>query len=146
MYKKKLDLHPSELLELRKQGYSNKDIANMLGICDQTVRNYIGRQDGKMDSLKAFEDKPKAEAKAETPVEAIPPYQPKVTREEYILGDDELSATIIATIRYDNERIKLETVGGCLSLTYDQARELVQFLAWASDRCKPKEGETSEAE
>ena len=138
----KIGVTKSEMMELRRQGYSNKDIAGMLDICDQTVRNYIGRQDGKMNTLAAFKDKPKAKA-AEAHGEVIPPYMPKVTREQYILGDDKLSETIIATIKYDTERINLEMVGGVLSLTYDQARELVQFLAWASSRCKPRGGDDS---
>ena len=142
MYKKRLDLHPSELLELRKQGYSNKDIANMLGICVQTVRNYIGRQDGHMNSLAAFEDKPKEKATIAPAEPAIPPFKPSVVIERYAVGDGEKALEI--EIDHVGEAIRIETVDDTIDITYDQARELVRFLAWASDKIKPTKEEKSD--
>lgn len=50
MYRK-IDVSVSEMLELRRQGYSNKDICNMLEISLPTVLRYIGKQGCKMDSV-----------------------------------------------------------------------------------------------
>lgn len=48
---RKLEVTASEMLELRKQGYSNKDICNILEISLPTVLRYIGKQGGRMDSV-----------------------------------------------------------------------------------------------
>lgn len=64
---KRIGISKNEMMELRKQGLSNKDIANVLEISLATVCRYIGPQGGRMESLAAFnEPKPKAE---ETPAE-----------------------------------------------------------------------------
>lgn len=42
--RRKIDVTRAELLELRNQGYSNKEIAEMLDISYQTVFNWIGKQ------------------------------------------------------------------------------------------------------
>ena len=131
----------SEMLELRKQGYSNRDIANMLDICTQTVRNYIGRQDGRMDNLEAFKDKPKPEkAVAASAEPAIPTYVPKVTSARYKVSDE-----LDVEIDHVGETLCIETINSDICITLDEARELVRFLAWASDKCKPtKENENED--
>lgn len=131
----------SEMLELRKQGYSNRDIANMLDICTQTVRNYIGRQDGHMDNLEAFKDKPKPEkAVAASAESAIPTYVPKVTSARYKVGDE-----LDVEIDHVGETLCIETINSDICITFDEARELVRFLARASDKCKPtKESENED--
>lgn len=135
---RQLDITPSEMMELRNQGYSNKDIANMLDISVMTVRRYIGNQDCPYGSLAAFEDKPKEKkptvASAEPP---IPPYEPKVTSARYAIGD-----VLEVEIDHCVEMMRIETNdGGAIDITYNQARELIQFLAWASDKVKPTEKE-----
>lgn len=57
---KKLGISKNEMLELRKSGLSNADIANVLEISRATVFRYIGAQGGHMDDLAAF-SKPKTE-------------------------------------------------------------------------------------
>lgn len=64
---RKIDITRSEMLELRKQGLSNNDIANVLEISRPTVYRYIGGQGCKMENLAAFNE-PKKE-KVETPKE-----------------------------------------------------------------------------
>lgn len=44
--RKKCDVTASEMLEMRNQGLSNKDIANCLDISYATVLKYIGKQGG----------------------------------------------------------------------------------------------------
>lgn len=61
---KKIGISKSEMLQMREQGLSNKDIANLLEISVATVFRYIGAQGGRMENLAAFNE-PKAE-KVET--------------------------------------------------------------------------------
>lgn len=49
--KKKIELTVSELLEMRKQGYSNKDIAAFLDVSVATIYNYIGKAGRRMPSV-----------------------------------------------------------------------------------------------
>ena len=44
--KKKLEVTPAEMLELRAQGMSNHDIAKSLDVDTATVYRYIGKQGG----------------------------------------------------------------------------------------------------
>ena len=140
MCRKRVNVTASEMMELREQGYSNHDIAAMLEISQNTVYRYIGKQPGLMVRLAAFDDKPKKakEQALPAPVEA---YTPKLAKEEYQLcGGD-----MMVTIDHGVSKIFIETDldgrygHGCVKLDYEQARELVQFLAWASrERCKAR--------
>ena len=56
--RRKIDVTVGEILTLREQGLSNRDIARSLDISVQTVRRYIGKQDGRMENLAAFADTP----------------------------------------------------------------------------------------
>lgn len=67
---RKIGVTKSEMLQMREQGLSNKDIAKCLDIHVATVYAYIGKQGGRMESLAAFEEQkpeklelPKAEEK-----------------------------------------------------------------------------------
>ena len=71
MGKKKLGVSTSELLQMREQGLSNRDIANLLEVHIATVYNHIGPQGGRMESLAAFGE-PKAK-EVETPKEEQKP-------------------------------------------------------------------------
>lgn len=51
MQRNRLEITKSEMLELRKQGMSNKDIAATLEISLPTVYKYIGKQMCRMDSV-----------------------------------------------------------------------------------------------
>ena len=64
---RRIGISANEMMELRKQGLSNKDIANVLEISVATVLRYIGAQGGRMESMAAF-SKPKTE-NVETHVE-----------------------------------------------------------------------------
>ena len=57
---KKLDISVTELLAMREQGYSNKDICNILEISLPTVLRYIGKQPMRMESVtKHMDSKPR---------------------------------------------------------------------------------------
>ena len=43
---RKIYVTPEEMMEMRRQGMSNHDIAKSLDICLETVRKYIGKQGG----------------------------------------------------------------------------------------------------
>ena len=134
---RRIDITPSEMMELRNQGYSNKDIANMLDISHETVRKYIGNQGCRMSGLAAFKDKPKKK-EVQVPAEAVtPPYVPKVMLEEYLIGEADVEKAILAKINHDAEKVSLDSVHGTITFTYEQLRELMQFLVWVSDKCKP---------
>jgi hypothetical protein len=70
--KPKLKLSVSEMMQLRNDGYSNKDIARILDISLPTVYKYIGKQGCHIPSATAsFVSKPKPD----TP----PPQPPQIT-------------------------------------------------------------------
>lgn len=56
---KKCEVSASEMMEMRREGLSNADIAELLEISVQTVRNYIGNQGRRMERLAVFADKGK---------------------------------------------------------------------------------------
>lgn len=61
----------NEMLEMRKQGMSNKDIARALEISHVTVLKYIGKQPAGMDNIAALEP-----VKAKEPEVVTPPAPP----------------------------------------------------------------------
>lgn len=125
MANRKIYVTASEMLKMREEGMSNRDIANSLDISYGTVVKYIGKQGGRMESLEAFKDKPKkAEAEAETKA-VIPPYEPKPVTERYKFGmfDVELDT--------EDRDVTIVTEEDVLVIPYDFVPDLVQFLAWA---------------
>lgn len=136
--KRKLQITASEMLEMRKQGMSNHDIAKSLDISYPTVLRYIGKQGGHMEGLEAFKDAPspkKEEAKEEAkPV--IPKYEPKIASESFDLKCGSV------TLSYDKRRVILRPEMGIdenvlaavkfnPTIKFDDVPDLVQFLAWA---------------
>lgn len=57
--RRKIDVSASEMMELRCEGLSNKDIADLLDISVVTVRRYIGAQGCRMERLAVFAEKGK---------------------------------------------------------------------------------------
>lgn len=56
MRKKINDISVGEMLRLRDEGLSNKDIANVLDIHYATVLRWIGKQNGVRENLLAFKE------------------------------------------------------------------------------------------
>jgi hypothetical protein len=125
--RKKCDVTASEMLEMRNQGLSNRDIANCLDISYATVLKYIGKQGGHMDNLAAFKcPEPKQNKPEEAPLP--PKYAPRPTVERYDVEGYGVELNHLA---------KRVTIGGkaipdgAISVDYDCIPDLVQFLAWA---------------
>ena len=123
---RKLEVTTSEMLEMRKQGLSNRDIANCLGIHYSTVFNYIGRQPGRMDNLAAFMDKkkPMVEAPVEEHTKAIDTLS--VAYELLKSADGNFKAEV----DYEsNTAIVLDAV-----ISLDQLAELATFIVGLAGR------------
>lgn len=60
--RRKLDLAPHELYEMRKQGMTNQQIANALGVCVATVHKYLkGYAKGESKTAEGVSKLPPAE-------------------------------------------------------------------------------------
>jgi hypothetical protein len=124
--RRKIDVTVGEMLTLREQGLSNHDIARSLDISVQTVRRYIGKQNGHMENLAAFADhspRKKKEVKEEMPM--IPKYEPKPNREWYTLGE------LSIELNHCSGKVGIEKGCHLIALDFSEVADLVQFLAWA---------------
>lgn len=125
--RRKIYVTPAEMLVLREQGMSNRDIAASLDVSVQTVQRYIGNQGKRMESFEAFRDKPlikKEEAKTES-VAVIPMYEPKPVLERYNVGLFGVEMDCIAQF------VTITGECGEIAIDYKDVPDLVQFLAWA---------------
>lgn len=122
--RRKIDVTPSEMLEMRAEGMSNHDIAKSLDISYATVVKYIGKQGGRMVGLDAFRDttvKKETATQENTMYEA---YAPKPVVERFKIGDIEVS------LYGEDKQLEFDGLINGL-LDYEQLPDLVQFLAWA---------------
>lgn len=109
---KKIELSVSELMQLRNDGYSNKDIARILDISVATVYNYIGKQGCHIPSATAsFISKPKTKEEA-------PPAKPEVTLVSrvvsiggYLFELQSLTDTISVSFA-DGQSVKIDDLDG----------------------------------
>lgn len=126
--RQRVGITPAEMLTMREEGLSNRDIANILDISYATVVRYIGKQGCRMDSLAAFKDAPKVkEVKEEKHVEeTVPKYKPIVLEETFNAG------IVDVTLDRDDEMMWLRHIeGSTMKIPYSRVPELVQFLVWA---------------
>lgn len=129
MYQK-ISVTPAEMLEMRAEGMSNRDIANVLDISYSTVLKYIGAQDCRMDSFEAFKPKKKKKKEEEKEVEtvvqaAVPKYSPIPVAETYRLPG------MVIELCNEDGAMCMEVNGDSLFIPYENVPELVQFLLWA---------------
>lgn len=126
MYRK-IHVTSSEMLEMRKQGMSNHDIAKSLDISPETVRRYIGKQGERMENLAAFADHPtRKKTEKELPeMPVVPKYEPKPFKESYEIGDYAIE------LSNDDRLVTVSSESGDIVLAYEDIPDLVQFLAWA---------------
>lgn len=123
--RRKIYVTAAEMLQLREQGMSNHDIAMSLDISEQTVRRYIGRQDGHMEGYAAFKNTPPRKELETEAMPVIPKYNPKPVLERYCIGCN--------MIELDGNDRSVTITGdeGEITMTYGEIPDLVQFLAWA---------------
>ena len=129
----KIGVSVNEMLEMRKQGLSNADIANLLEISRATVYRYIGGQGCKMESMAAFEEKPKAEKPkaVEAPVET-----PEIKRavDEIVVRSESVSSKsgkLKADIDYNNCSV---IICDDILFTFDELPELATFVIGMTER------------
>lgn len=123
--RRKIYVTAEEMLELRRQGLSNHDIAKSLDVSVPTVRRYIGKQDGHMEGLAAFKDAPPRKKQEEAVKPMIPKYEPKPNREWYTVGELNIE------LNQCSKALGIEKEGELIILDFADVPDLVQFLAWA---------------
>lgn len=133
MARKINDISKGEMLRMRAEGLSNRDIAKLLDVHYATVYNYIGPQGGRMDNLAAF-DEPKRK-EVETPKEE-PKAAPKAVDSLEMVYEVVKSAngTFRAELDYENK---------CLSIgenvyDLDHLAELATFIIGLASRMEQK--------
>ena len=126
---RKIGVSRNEMLQLREQGLSNRDIANSLEISIPTVLRYIGKQGRRMENLAAFND-PKNK-KVEKPSEE-PKSVPGAVDTISMVYEAVKSAdgSFRAEIDYESNSISIldETIG------FEQLAELSTFIIGLASR------------
>lgn len=133
---KKCEVSASEMMEMRREGLSNADIAALLDISVQTVRNYIGNQGGRMERLAVFADKgKKKQPEAE---EEICETKKQVTKPKYVPSQEVYRIGYMTVwIERDARMIEIQNEDGAVRMGFDEAAELLEFLAWAGrEKCQ----------
>lgn len=130
---KRIGVSKSEMLHMREQGLSNKDIANLLEISYATVLRYIGPQSEHMDGLAAFSE-PKTE-KVETPKEEVKTAPKAVDSLEMVY---EIVKSADGTFRADVDyEEKTVSVLDC-PIAFDKLAELATFIIGLASRVEQK--------
>lgn len=126
---RKIGVSKSEMLRMRAEGLSNRDIAKCLDIHFATVYNYIGPQGGRMENLAAFNDSkpdkveiPKAEAKS------VPKAAESLKRAYEIVTSAD--GTFRAEIDYEE---KCVAVFDC-TIPFEQLADLAIFVVGLASR------------
>ena len=127
------DISKGEMLRMRAEGLSNRDIAKCLDIHYATVYNYIGPQGGRMDNLAAF-DEPKPK-KVETPKEDPKP-SPKAVDSLGVVAETVRSANGVYQAQIEYELEVVEVLGSTIS--FGGLAELATFIIGLASRVKQK--------
>ena len=130
---RKLGISKSEMLRMREEGLSNRDIAKLLDIHHATVYNWIGPQGGRMENLAAF-DEPKAR-EVGTPKEEIKT-APRAVDTLTVMFEILHSAngTFRAEVDYEQELVSL----GQNTYPFDDLAELATFIIGLASRVEQK--------
>ena len=129
MARKINDISKSEMLRMRAEGLSNRDIAKCLDIHYATVYNYIGPQGGRMDNLAAF-DEPKPK-EVETPKEE-PKTAPRAVDSLVAIAETVRSTNGTYQAQIDYELEVVEVLGSTISR--DELAELATFIIGLAGR------------
>ena len=125
----KIGVSKSEMLRMREQGLSNRDIARLLEIHHATVYNYIGPQGGRMENLAAFDEhKPE---KVETPKGEQKPAPRAVDSLEMVYEVvKSMDGSFRAELDYESKCVAIldSTIG------FEQLAELATFIIGLAGR------------
>lgn len=125
----KLGVSKSEMLRMRAEGLSNRDIAKCLEIHVATVYNHIGPQGGRMDNLAAFNE-PK-EQKGEQPKEAQKPSPRAVDSLEMVYEVvKSADGTFRAELDYESKCVAILDS----TIEFEQLAELATFIIGLASR------------
>lgn len=128
----KLGITAGEMMEMRKQGLSNKDIANLLEISYATVNRYIGPQGGRMENLAAFKEPTKEEAPKEIPVET-----PEIKRAvDEIVIRKEIVCSKSNNFTAEVDYVSHDVIIGDSYITFDALAEYATFVVGVVERIK----------
>lgn len=133
---KKCEVSASEMMEMRREGLSNADIAELLEISVPTVHKYIGKQGRRMERLAVFADKGKK--KQQEAEEEICETKKQVTKPKYVPTQEVYSVGAVQVevsniVRY----LTIKKDGDSVTLSFEQTAELLEFLAWAGrEKCQ----------
>ena len=110
--KRKIELSVSELMQMRNDGYSNKDIARILDISLPTVYKYIGKQGCHIPSATAsFMSKPEKVAEAPTSAPEITVVSRVVSIGGYLFDLPSMASAISVTFA-DGQGVKIDDLDG----------------------------------
>jgi predicted transcriptional regulator len=129
---RKIGVTASEMMAMREQGLSNKDIANLLEINPLTVRRYIGCQpQRRMENMAAFKETPKEKKEPETVA------TPEIKRavDEIVICNERLSSksgNAFAEVDHMTKTVSL----GVDPLTFDELEDFAVFVVGMVERIK----------
>lgn len=114
----------NEMLELRKQGMSNKDIARALEISYASVLRHIGKQPERMDSIAALEPVKAREVEPTPPPAPTAPPFFKVGKEFLVAGD------FTVFLDYETRKIDIKADDAWVTVTgYDKLVGLMGVIS-----------------
>lgn len=129
----KLEVTKGEMLRMREQGLSNRDIAKCLDIHYATVYNYIGPQGGRMENLAAFNE-PKPQ-KVETPKEETKATPKAIDSLEMVYEVlKSADGTFRAEVDYESNCVAILDS----TVEFDQLAELATFIIGIASRTAQK--------
>lgn len=126
---KRIGVSRNEMMELRRQGLSNSDIASVLEISKATVFRYIGGQGGRMDNLAAF-DKPKSKEVATPKEEPKPSPRAVDTLEKVYEIVKSADGTFRAELDYESKCVSILDS----TIEFNQLAELATFIIGLASR------------
>lgn len=114
----------NEMLEMRAQGMSNKDIARALEISYVSVLRHIGKQPERMESIAALEPVKVKEAEPTPPPAPTAPPFFKVTNEQLYAGD------FFVHLDYKAKQVDIISEHCCVEVTgYDKLVRLMEVIS-----------------
>jgi hypothetical protein len=108
----------------------------LLDISVQTVRKYIGNQGRRMERLAVFADKGKK--KQPEAKEEIRETKKQMTKPKYVPSQEVYRIGYMTVwIERDARMIEIQNEDGAVRMGFDEAAELLEFLAWAGrEKCQ----------